>query len=86
MIALHDLRLGDLLVVDLHAVGRLQVEHPPLAAASLEPCVSARHRGVVENEVVSLRAPNVERVAVEVENARDAEVHVVKLELIHQVA
>jgi hypothetical protein len=48
--------------------------------------VAAGDRRVVEDEIVPFRASDVERVTVQVEYARDAEVHVVKLEVFHQFA
>ena len=53
-----DGRLRDEVAVDLHAVRRLQVDDPPMTIARLESRMFARHRRMVEDEIVPLGATN----------------------------
>src|SRR5438876_5309476 len=77
-----DLRLGDEVAVHFHAVRRLEVDDPPSVVAILELGVLARHRGMVEDDVVSLSAADGE-IRLQIKNAGDAHVDVMDLELFH---
>src|SRR5205085_6011903 len=77
-----DLRLRDEVPVDLDAVGRLEIDDPPLVVARIEAGVPARDRGMIEDEVVSLGAPDRE-LSFEIRHPRHAEIDVVDLELFH---
>src|ERR1041385_3276450 len=80
-----DRRLGDEVAVDLDAVRRLEIDDPPLVIARIEAGVATGDRGMVENEVVSLGAPDRE-LSFEIRHPWYAEIDVMDLELFHREA
>jgi hypothetical protein len=78
-----DLRLGDEVAVDLHAVRRFQVDDPPVLVPRLDARVLARHRRVVQHQIVPL-GPAQRHVRLQIGHTRDSEIDVVNLELFHR--